>query len=1072
MYTHVMLPVKPAVAAVPARMPLRIMLALPDNVAVEGEVPIFNVPGAVAALLGRFGWERAVKILSPVVWAPGWDDSQLEEFVKAPLLGNPWPFPEVSAPNLRASEFPGHGALADLGQPDYPQYDVIHVVGHVESPAGDPVLRLASTGRGLLPSGILRDALVAARTRLLILHVPLSESEDAARLAQLVAGGGGPAALSVAAGSIFQVGIASSGFLRVMHKTLRPLPPDPEQAGVLDAYFFNLYANIVHNLPLPQVMAAEGGQEARLMLRLFYGESAGDLLQFDRCMDELQERLESMRQNVGGQAQQFGEVRRRAARLLPVEHAVDLAEAAKTGEDAVNARGLLIDEQAQTLANIRHMTWHHESEGAVPLPHIADATEMLEAAEQHGPEPARRGLRAEPRGLGAAPSPPGAAPAPPAAAELERELAARAARAPRVLNANFADPGAGSVLNPRQALAAARAYDLLVDIGPRWDKQKSLVTGNAGFPEEALPPGKEGWDVQAVLVSDDFTPNLVSAHLWVPAGSGRSFPFNDGVPARDSGPVALRVNAPAFLENTEAQVIEARGRLLLYYENNLLQAAVVKVGVARSPDVALDKDNAVEVDFVLSGTFQDVDRLTARRVQLVSGEESAGHRVAVNLTLNDDGAVGHRLLVKDAPDVPPGWIAYDPFAAKQTLDNVRRQLADCFWTRDGTNGTVVTDWRGTPKDGLRQNNGKSRDQFLVDLSVLAQAGEQLYNMIITQVNTGDGGGAWKQWDEALRKALATTAVIQAARTTTVPPSYVFPWALVYDYPLPDKSRLRWCDVVNEWSDDGVRTLPPEPQCPFHDRDWHQKNVLCPYGFWGLKHIIEQPPSGLCSRDGSVQVCDTARKVLMGPKLALAIGVTSDASLDPNAIAGHLERLRNIQDVAIAPPDPADDWAKVSTALQAPEIVYFLCHGEFDAGKNEPYLGVGLRDDNLDHRVYPSSLTAWARTQDLTAWEKQRPLVFINGCHTANLEPGQVLNFVTVFTRFWAGGVVGTEVSIRLPLAIEVAERLLDKIIHHTPRIPVGQAVRDVRWELANKGNLLGLAYTPYCLADLQVVQDG
>ena len=35
-----------------------------------------------------------------------------------------------------------------------------------------------------------------------------------------------------------------------------------------------------------------------------------------------------------------------------------------------------------------------------------------------------------------------------------------------------------------------------------------------------------------------------------------------------------------------------------------------------------------------------------------------------------------------------------------------------------------------------------------------------------------------------------------------------------------------------------------------------------------------------------------------------------------------------------------------------------------------------------------------------------------------------------------------------------------------------EAIRRVRWELLDKGNVLGLAYTPFCLADLRLVDPG
>jgi len=58
--------------------------------------------------------------------------------------------------------------------------------------------------------------------------------------------------------------------------------------------------------------------------------------------------------------------------------------------------------------------------------------------------------------------------------------------------------------------------------------------------------------------------------------------------------------------------------------------------------------------------------------------------------------------------------------------------------------------------------------------------------------------------------------------------------------------------------------------------------------------------------------------------------------------------------------------------------------------------------------------------------------------------------------------------------IEFAQELLGRLTRPiTPGdarcVPMGEAMREARWTLANKGNLLGLAYTFYSLANLQFV---
>ena len=43
-------------------------------------------------------------------------------------------------------------------------------------------------------------------------------------------------------------------------------------------------------------------------------------------------------------------------------------------------------------------------------------------------------------------------------------------------------------------------------------------------------------------------------------------------------------------------------------------------------------------------------------------------------------------------------------------------------------------------------------------------------------------------------------------------------------------------------------------------------------------------------------------------------------------------------------------------------------------------------------------------------------MFINGCHTTNLTPDEILTFVTGFSYARASGVMGTEVSVKVPIA--------------------------------------------------------
>lgn len=677
--------------------------------------------------------------------------------------------------------------------------------------------------------------------------------------------------------------------------------------------------------------------------------------------------------------------------------------------------------------------------------------------------------------------------APPAPSPAPSQPTMQDAQAPtRVLNAHFRD-GSGKDLRERDPLIAGLDSALLVDIGPL--SSLSLVTGNKVFPEKALPQESMGWPIEVVLLSDDFETRQTSAWMWVPRGDGPSYPMRDAKPdgdkmfrperATEPGPVELKIKPPKFSESSTDNLRFAHARLCLYYANNLVQSAIVRVAVARSPETRPTRNNSIDVDFVLSADLEALDERYATRDVRFSRDEPRGQRIALNLTLNDDGAGGHRVIVKRNGGVAPlvGWSRFDPLGADEFLHGAREKLLECFFLHDRS-GEIVRDRDGQPLRGLDARIGKTHEQFRMDLGRLAELGAELFDMAFGQVVRESSSALNEaEWMTELRTALKQGEVIQVARTLSLPAHYVFPWGLIYEYPLPGSpSRFRWCDVLKEWSADGIRRAPPDRQCPYADQAWHQQDVLCPYGFWGLKHIVEQPPSA--SAFGQPQQGTTHNQIPIADEVELAVALTRDAELSKASIDAHLNAVGHMKGVRFQPLQPADDYDSVQTMLRSPQLVYFLCHCERDGKSSKAYLSVGARDGDDSHRIYAHTLTRWSSAPmggfDRSAWKSRRPLVFINGCHTADLSPGDLVNFISPFTGAGASGVVGTEVSVQLPVAVEFAEQLLRRFTQRSldgdqERMPLGEAMREARWHLANKGNLLGLAYTFYSLASLQLV---
>lgn len=798
-----------------------------------------------------------------------------------------------------------------------------------------------------------------------------------------------------------------------------------EDPRVRDEFLAHTYAAIVHNHPLSSVARLQSATNVDLYL----GRSADRSLAFNGLMKQLRGELEGLErasrqpfsptsylQFRDGGATRFDF--RSAQRYLHQEGMSSLSLRTKQIVNAARA----------TMATIPQPPWDHERKGVIPL---AEAQEQIAHARR----------------------------------ELERAAIDEVTQAPRVLNANFST--AEQKLSPNQPLVAGRTYDLLVDIGPRW-QDGSIVSSSKAFPVEALPQGVDGHLIDVVFSTADFDPPMSHAQLWLPADFGPSSPVIEEKPQLRPGPVRLPVRVLGQPDKAGRRKTRARGRLCLYHENNLLQSAKVSVGLAQAGEEKRTARNRIEVDFRLTGTFHGAGAQFAVR--------RFGHherKVGLNITLNDDGGGNHRILVNSGTKLGAAWMPYDPAALKGALERCRAELVNVFMNRK-ENGDATDTW------GLNASNGKTKRQFELDIYILARLGEQLFNALVQQMQPESGNAV--SWVRQLQKILSERSVIQIARTGETPRQYVWPWALLYSYALPNygvAGGVRYCDVLRDWSDAGVRSGASGDRCPHEDEAWHQQDVLCPYGFWGLKHILEQPLSPLKPDRGSSEkfvLLDAARTgSLRGADPIFGIGVTEDHGLDQQQIKTHLQVL-----AAMFPPAPAGSGAGAAQnvpaitranllgVLNRVGIGYFLCHGQTDTNQNEPYLSLGPNPGQPDNWIYPNTILSWARSADpdiWSNWQARRPLVFINGCHTTDLAPGAMLNFVDAFATLGAGGIVGTEISIRLPVAIETAQSILAGIGKDTA---LAETLHKARWALANKGNLLGLAYTLYGLADFHM----
>jgi hypothetical protein len=296
---------------------------------------------------------------------------------------------------------------------------------------------------------------------------------------------------------------------------------------------------------------------------------------------------------------------------------------------------------------------------------------------------------------------------------------------------------------------------------------------------------------------------------------------------------------------------------------------------------------------------------------------------------------------------------------------------------------------------LDEQNGKTREAFIKDLLRLAPLGRKLFTTLFA---------ARPEYRERIADHLSAGHTIQIARASNT--SLAFPWYLVYDIPIGmTPSEYVPCRILKDWP----ASASTDMLCVFAFE--HQFNTICPFVFWGVRHTIEQPPSMRTGQSMPVQV-----SAQNDPPVVVA-GVSRFQSLPP-----HLRRLRALsntckfEDVYTV----ADLRSRLGASI---EFAYFFCHGK--RGSNGGILSPILELDE-SQSFTPEDVISWSDgVWPRRCWQRTSPLVFINGCHTTELTPELLVNFVDAFMGAYASGVLGTEITIDATLAREAAEAVFD-----------------------------------------------
>jgi len=587
-----------------------------------------------------------------------------------------------------------------------------------------------------------------------------------------------------------------------------------------------------------------------------------------------------------------------------------------------------------------------------------------------------------------------------------------------VVNVGFATPEPLFTLLGREtSLECNKKYYFVFEVSHsdarRWALDKR---------PHSLPAGFEGAELRVAVIS-------VDGISIVPGADTGTVRVNDDMSAtvlQQPGSVVDSSQIPFDALFFPVNIAHEPGiyhlRCNVYYEHVLVQSRLVTARALLKP-------------VPMQGALQSqVDYSLARVIDLSLLKRLTPHQASLMLSAEDDRNITFSFFAKNGDEVIKRDASYDVLEIADSIEKARGALRRVAWGDDGL-------WESRKR--YRYERPIEPAQLRDDLITLALEGYRLYDVLVDRLT--------RSRDDAkgIAAIMREPGLVQIAIKET--PRHLIPTAIFYDLPLDtglSRERYALCRDYLEGMQGGAALEACRcfnGACITAARS-NGDNVICPGGFWGFRHALSFPVSLPYGMDSVTEIASTGK-----PRFIVGVSTDPEFTLREQ----HQSTLKSLV--------PSENWKlgsdrrAILDLLKAndTEFVYFYCHGGVYEGT--AFIQVGS--------VSEVAITRENLRNENICWHNSTPLVMINGCRTAEVDPSRAVEFVSAFLRSNAAGVIGSEITLFEPLACSFAEEFFR---HFVEGATVAKAVRDSRLALLKRGNPLGLAYIPFCLGSLQI----